>query len=317
MSAPELCESVEATIAFWRSMAPSAKNLQRVPEFKSEKDKDERLKKKRSHLTQLVDTASNSANTDVLFNLVHGCEPESNNITTSSPHNKLDHFKTTARSASSSRINVTRIGEDARQLTAEEYRVYGPIIAKMSQNVASNSSTTGQPLAGSAGGAGAAGSGLILPPPSAARERQPVLLSVRSPLHDLLRQRTIPSGSLPPVPAEPSAAPVPVLEQESVLDLSSNRQRRRAQQQQIQDHLNATRNSSSGGGGGGTPLLAPPTIIVQRTTTAGASASRISSSRAASNSLPVLAMSLRGALERLNPRELSNSRRGGGGDDSR
>ena len=300
MTASELCDAVETTIAFWRSMVPSGKNLQRVPEFKSEdQSRDERLK--RANLNLL-----DASHADILFNLVHGCEPENNAPPKEDSSKTAAGFGKSSYPGSSGRINVTRIGQDARQLTAEEYRVYGPIIAKMRQNATSNSSTTGQPLAGNTVGGTSSGAP---PGSSGASERQQVLLSSRSPLLNSLRQRQIPSGSLPPVPAEPAVAPVPVLEQESVLDLSSNSQRRRQQQQQIQDHLNATRNSA----------LAPPTLVVQRTTSSRSNRSSSGAQTAgisvSSNSIPVLAMSLRGALERLNPGELA--RRGSGNGDIR
>jgi len=138
------------------------------------------------------------------------------------------------------RIPVTRLTEDARPLTAEEYRLYGPVIGRLRQNQSSvnTTSTTGQPLAppsrAVSGRVGDATTASATDPsvPSALADSH-VLISSRSPLMGLVsdmvdrrrRERLMSATVSAPSRAEPDVEPVPVLEQESVLDLSSGRRR--------------------------------------------------------------------------------------------
>ena len=114
----------------------------------------------------------------------------------------------------SGKIKVTRLSSDARPLTAEEYRKYSPLVAKLRQgdNIRATS-TTGRPLSGADGQTGSQ---------SADNDHdQQLLLSSRSPLLEASRRRS--QGPIPPpaVPLEPVAPLVPVVEQEAVLDLSA------------------------------------------------------------------------------------------------
>merc|ERR1712008_479117 len=103
-------------------------------------------------------------------------------------------------------IKVTRLSSDARPLTAEEYRMYGNLVSKLRQGDSIRAtSTTGRP---------------ILEEPVS---NEQLLISSRSPLllASLRRSSSTSTSTLaPPIPAEPAAVPVPVIEQESFLDLS-------------------------------------------------------------------------------------------------
>ena len=227
MTATEVRESVHVTIESWRNMVPPVRDLQVVPECSPKEIKGQ----------SSSDGSSDQSKKDkaeVLFNLIHGggSDPQVNGAASvPSPYSNLFGDPETLSSASGNRVSVTRLGEDARPLTAEEHRLYGSLVTRMRLQgnpgaALSRSSTTGRPLVPASSGSRAV--------PEAQRDdsgsidlnmlHQHVLISDRSPLLTMLRERRVqkrPSGSVPPVTSEPVVAPVPVMQQESVLDLSS------------------------------------------------------------------------------------------------
>ena len=126
-------------------------------------------------------------------------------------------------------IKVTRLSSDARPLTAEEYRMYGSLVTRLRQGDSTKAtSTTGRPI-------------LDPPPNNEPVTNEQLLISSRSPLLLASLRRSSNSQTLaPPIPAEPAAVPVPVIEQESVLDLSINQA---SSQAPSSSHENAQRRS--------------------------------------------------------------------------
>jgi len=151
------------------------------------------------------------------------------------------------------KIPVTRLSEDARPLTAEEYMKYGHIVGMLRQSTTSSTtalSSTGQPLRAAAAAVTAAhqggspasssrfssfrghhgGSSSPSTPSSTSSQPHQLLVSAGSSLlRELYTNRSLAErlgrghrGRDAPFSAEPHATPVPVLEQESVLDLSHN-----------------------------------------------------------------------------------------------
>ena len=79
------------------------------------------------------------------------------------------------------------------------------------------------------------------PPNNEPVTNEQLLISSRSPLLLASLRRSSNSQTLaPPIPAEPAAVPVPVIEQESVLDLSINQA---SSQAPSSSHENAQRRS--------------------------------------------------------------------------
>jgi len=114
LTAEQVKGAVEGIIVMWRNISPGADKggggLQIVPEWKGEvaerkADKDSR---ELSH-------------ENVLRNLAHGRE------TVVTGGRKVGEVRERGRGG----IPVHRLGEDARPLTAEEYRLYSPVISEM------------------------------------------------------------------------------------------------------------------------------------------------------------------------------------------
>lgn len=199
MTATQVKDALESIIAIWRSISAPASNLQLVPEFSEEEAKAKAEKEKAAKIE--------SANTDLLLKLMQQCHRPIQNGSSSSGGGG----KTTLGAQNvPGTIKVTRLSSDARPLTAEEYRMYGTLVSKLRQGDSTKAtSTTGRPILDGAS-----------PEPMT---NEQLLLSSRSPLMlASLRQSSSNGGPplAPPIPAEPAAVPVPVIEQESVLDLS-------------------------------------------------------------------------------------------------
>ena len=89
------------------------------------------------------------------------------------------------------------------------FRMYGNLVTKLRQGDSTKAtSTTGRPI--------------LDDPVQEPVANEQLLISSRSPLllASLRRSSTSTQTLAPPIPAEPAAVPVPVIEQESVLDLS-------------------------------------------------------------------------------------------------
>ena len=98
----------------WRNITPGAGlGLQEVPEWTKE---EEAMKEKRGH------PPSHHTHENVLLNLSQGREGA--NV----ERGKAHEARTRGRVSG---IPVHRLGEDARPLTAEEYRLYSPVITEM------------------------------------------------------------------------------------------------------------------------------------------------------------------------------------------
>jgi hypothetical protein len=201
----------------WRAVSAPARNLQLVPEVVVKEAEEEAA----ASAATVSDTAAHS---DLLLNLFHlnaraSCEDRS-------LLDERDPKAVDSEPNAHGRIKVTRTLEDARPLTADEYRAYGPLVSRMRQNNPSNISSTGQPLAPS-------DASDSHPASAATRSPTHVLLSHRSPLLSTLRQlASSQQESLqPPVPAAPNDAAVPVIEQDTVLDLSRSAADRREEEQ--------------------------------------------------------------------------------------
>ena len=192
MSAMQVKDALECIIAMWKSISTPALRL--VPEFSEEEAKVKAEKEKAERLE--------SENTDLLLKLMQQSQK---------PMGKKPPV--TKSLASPSPIKVTRLSTDARPLTAEEYRMYGNLVTRLRQgDSARATSTTGRPI-------------LDPPPNNEPVTNEQLLISSRSPLLLASLRRSSTSQTLaPPIPAEPAAVPVPVIEQESVLDLSLNHQ---------------------------------------------------------------------------------------------
>lgn len=204
MTSSQVRDALESIIAIWRSISAPSSHLQLVPEFFEETAKEKAAKEKAAKLE--------SAHTGLMLNLMQQCHrmPDKDTTTSTPPPPATNSPGT---------ITVTRLSSDARPLTAEEYRMYGSMVGRLRQSNATTSST-GRPLNGSTPAAAPVGD----TNPAAGEDTQ-LLLSARSPLLAAsLRRPQQPYP--PPVPAEPAVAPVPVLEQESVLDLSGPTSRR-------------------------------------------------------------------------------------------
>jgi len=113
LTAEQVKACVEGIIVMWRNISPQqdkAGGLQVVPEWKTEvgEKKAEKNKRELSH-------------ENVLRNLAHGRE------TVVTGGRKVGEVRERGRGG----IPVHRLGEDARPLTAEEYRLYSPVISEM------------------------------------------------------------------------------------------------------------------------------------------------------------------------------------------
>ena len=192
MTASNVKDALESIIAIWRSISAPTSILQLVPEQTAEDCKAKAEKEKAAKME--------SAHTDLLLKLM-----QQNHKPTSSKRPSTN----TSSSNGSSSIKVTKLNADARPLTAEEYRMYGSLVNKLRHGESSkSSSTTGIPILDGA------------TPETVSNEQ--LLLSTRSPLLlASIRRASVPSLA-PPTRAEISSV-VPVIEQESVLDLSLQR----------------------------------------------------------------------------------------------
>ena len=119
LTAEQVLAEVERIILMWRNIAPGDKTgtLQVVPEWKGEKEQsgDKKVNKEKEK--------RELSHESVLRNLAHGRE-------TVNPG--LGRKSGSGRSRGSS-IPVHRLGEDARPLTGEEYRLYSGMISEMRQ----------------------------------------------------------------------------------------------------------------------------------------------------------------------------------------
>ena len=192
MTAKQVKDALESIIAMWRSISAPVSHLQLVPEQSQEEAKTKAEKEKAAKIE--------SENTDLLLKLMQQVHQPQNTSGSNSSSNK----------AGPSSIKVTRLSTDARPLSAEEYRMYGSLVTRLRQGDSIRAtSTTGRPI-------------LEEPGSNEPVSNEQLLISSRSPLllASLRRSSTSASTLAPPIPAEPAAVPVPVIEQESVLDLS-------------------------------------------------------------------------------------------------
>ena len=211
MTAEQIKDALECIIAMWKSISTPASHLQVVPEFSEEEAKAKAEKEKAARLE--------SENTDLLLKLMQQSQK---------PSGKKNPALAKSLPGPSP-IKVTRLSSDARPLTAEEYRMYGSLVTRLRQGDSTKAtSTTGRPI-------------LDPPPNNEPVTNEQLLISSRSPLLLASLRRSSNSQTLaPPIPAEPAAVPVPVIEQESVLDLSINQA---SSQAPSSSHENAQRRS--------------------------------------------------------------------------
>ena len=211
MTAEQIKDALECIIAMWKSISTPASHLQVVPEFSEEEAKAKAEKEKAARLE--------SENTDLLLKLMQQSQK---------PSGKKNPALAKSLPGPSP-IKVTRLSSDARPLTAEEYRMYGSLVTRLRQGDSTKAtSTTGRPI-------------LDPPPNNEPVTNEQLLISSRSPLLLASLRRSSNSQTLaPPITAEPAAVPVPVIEQESVLDLSINQA---SSQAPSSSHENAQRRS--------------------------------------------------------------------------
>merc|ERR550532_681109 len=217
MTAEQIKDALECIIAMWKSISTPASHLQVVPEFSEEEAKAKAEKEKAARLE--------CENTDLLLKLMQQSQKPCSGNKKTNPA-LLGNSKSLP---GPSPIKVTRLSSDARPLTAEEYRMYGSLVTRLRQGDSSKAtSTTGRPI-------------LDPPPNNEPVTNEQLLISSRSPLLLASLRRSSNSQTLaPPIPAEPAAVPVPVIEQESVLDLSINQA---SSQAPSSSHENAQRRS--------------------------------------------------------------------------
>merc|ERR1712223_2013770 len=191
MTASQVKDALESIISMWRSISAPTSYLQIVPEYSEEEAKAKAEKEKAERVE--------SENTDLLLKLMQQVHKPALN-----PGQSLN--KTCPGPGP---IKVTRLSSDARPLTADDYRMYGNLVSKLRQGDSIRAtSTTGRPI-------------LEEPGSNEPVSNEQLLISSRSPLLlASLRRSSTTSTLAPPIPAEPAAVPVPVIEQESVLDLS-------------------------------------------------------------------------------------------------
>ena len=141
----------------WRNITPGAGlGLQEVPEWTKE---EEVAKEKRGH------PPSHHTHENVLLNLSQG--REGSNVERGKGHEARTRGRVSG-------IPVHRLGEDARPLTAEEYRLYSPVITEMRgggrvrNRGGASSSSMAQVLVRQRPGAAAATGQSSAPPPSQA-----------------------------------------------------------------------------------------------------------------------------------------------------
>merc|ERR1740129_1837525 len=183
MTAAQTKTKIQSIIQMWRSISPGGACLQVVPEWKEEpaKGPDTQTRAELSH-------------ENVLLNLAHGRE--------NTEDRKRNPKEWSRTGSSKGRIPVHRLHEDARPLTAEEYRMYSPVISQMR-----------------------AGGRAVRNNRSSATSIPQVL--VRSTSGILLqRQDSFPPAVLAPATLGPSSLPAIVPDQAEVLDLSSGSRRR-------------------------------------------------------------------------------------------
>ncbi len=205
LTACQVKGAVENIIAVWRSIsAPAGINLQVVPHFCQEDEDKNRAEKEKVAKIE-------SENTDLLLKLMQQVQPSKGQPGVLS-RATLANSGPNGLPKTSNEFKVTRLGSDAKPLSAEEYRMFGSLVSKLRQSDSIRAtSTTGRPILGE---------------DTRRNSNEPVsneqlLISSRSPLFlASLRRSSVASNLAPPIPAEPAAVPVPVIEQESVLDLS-------------------------------------------------------------------------------------------------
>ena len=185
LTAEQVLTEVERIILMWRNIAPGDKagTLQVVPEWSPDQDQatDKKVDKEKEK--------RELSHECVLRNLAHGRET----VTTG-----LGRKAGSSRSRGSS-IPVHRLGEDARPLTGEEYRLYSGMISEMRQTDRSG------------------------------RHRDRLTVSSVTPTQVLVRPdrlRQSPAQSpVIPLPASLVSLPATVPDQTEVLDLSSSARR--------------------------------------------------------------------------------------------
>ena len=106
-TAAQVKHSVESIILMWRNMSPVPTNLQVVPQFE-DAERPEALRK-------------NDYGDNLLLNLGNLRETENEN----------KHASKLLREGKTGSIPVHKLGEDARPLSAEEYRLYSQVITQM------------------------------------------------------------------------------------------------------------------------------------------------------------------------------------------
>eukprot|EP00095_Tigriopus_kingsejongensis_P010574 snap_masked-scaffold1137_size60140-processed-gene-0.7 protein:Tk10574 transcript:snap_masked-scaffold1137_size60140-processed-gene-0.7-mRNA-1 annotation:"serine threonine-protein kinase 40" len=207
IGANDLLGELESVIFMWRSVTPSVKDLQVVPEFVESQRQTSKDKQKEDQ-----QSAAEMANAEVFLNFIHATD----RAEIEDHSGKIARGSDTPNSRGS--FPVTRLNSDARELTDEEYRRFGPLINQMRHSTIHTNSSTGQPLANNGSGQakeGSANRGI-------AQMASPVLVSADSPLIAVLRRQNR-LRSAPPGPITPAASPVPGIDEAQALDLSSSR----------------------------------------------------------------------------------------------
>ncbi len=248
LTAPQLLGAVADVVFQWRYVQPSSPGSggggsdspQVVPEFDPSAKKKEEEEKKRASSSS-SSRRGGVSEAQVMLNWVR-----INSLRDQDEADRRDREAEEEEEEETLRLRrrgfvgipTTRIMQDARELTNEEFRLYGDLIGQLRQNVPGSVSTTGQLIArrhsssaagrGVGGGEGDAGDRGVPRGGGEGGRVSPVLLSARAPLAESLRRIRLlhpeewPGGPLdPPEPARPLAALVPALAQEeAVLDLS-------------------------------------------------------------------------------------------------
>jgi len=247
MTAGQVRESLEMIITVWKSITPPITDFQVVPEFRPEEAK------KVAAAERAAAAAREKEKDDFMVSLMQSSGSNVFGSTASHKHGSSSSGVSSSYSQPHRKIPVTRLSEDARPLTAEEYMKYGHIVGMLRQSTTSSTtalSSTGQPLRAAAAAVTAAhqggspasssrfssfrghhgGSSSPSAPSSTSSQPHQLLVSAGSSLlRELYTNRSLAErlgrghrGRDAPFSAEPHATPVPVLEQESVLDLSHN-----------------------------------------------------------------------------------------------
>jgi len=219
LKASQVRHHVEGIILMWRNISPGPDNLQVVPQLEDvEKDR-------RKRTAASIDIAS-----DTLLNLT--CQREfvpevAAPVPTTSERSKSRRRET----GRSGHIPVHKLGEDARPLTSEEYRLYGQVISQMRSGSASSGGGVGGPSCSGNGSGSGGGSGRTKTTRQAAVvTSNPVLVrSDRLVVQGMQAQHHRDSGTSRPAnlsaPTTTSSLPATVPDQAEVLDLSQGPRR--------------------------------------------------------------------------------------------